>query len=676
MGRPIPQSSGAGSRFGPFCWLLLLAPLLPFVYAFGFLFPRGDDFDEVTRAMFLFDLPGGLYEIGREWLIWSGRYTYHFLAVFLGKAGELRPAYGLVCAAVAALYGLAVYGLARETGGGERISRRDAAFCGCFAVLALFCCHQNLQTFYMLTDALTMGLQPTLALCFLWALCRLWRVQADADAVKTKRARRAAIATGVLAVGVYEHSAAAVALCAGAACVLAWRADREAGNSQAVGTGRRLRDFLQVGAWCLGALLFSFLAPGNFYRKAVRHISPDVQWQQLCAAWDEWLRSAFWFFDGLWPWAVLALVVFLRLARPADAGGKTARGRKKALWLAGTAIVTYLLLSGGLTILHALSDVTISSSDKLPAGLSLYAACAFGFALHALLGTANPAPHLIRRLPPWLPLLALVGAFCLSGNLSQTFVNAVNGNMMILAETLSRRYGYLAALGAAEAKADDAPKFGLLGEIYRPDARKRRIDPALPQAVVQELPPAPVFPIHMGETLPDEAEAWPNLWVAWMYGVGGVRSSRPDPLTAVRNVGNAATPTVLTVPPALRERGVSAAWRVRAQGGPNITFADTWLVLRADGPLPESIAVLRPNPPDRRRLAPLPVQNWLLTRLLEQDSLKIGFCERLTGEPLSFKTKLWRTAGFYAFPLGPAGENWPGLFLSLDRRNFYRLPDA
>ena len=182
MGRPIPRSSGAGRRFGPLCWLLL-APLLPFVYAFGFLFPRGDDFDEVTRAMFLFDLPGGLYEIGREWLIWSGRYTYHFLAVFLGKAGELRPAYGLVCAAVAALYGLAVYGLAREAGGGERISRRDAAFCGCFAVLALFCCHQNLQTFYMLTDALTMGLQPALALCFFWALCRLWRVQGDADAV-------------------------------------------------------------------------------------------------------------------------------------------------------------------------------------------------------------------------------------------------------------------------------------------------------------------------------------------------------------------------------------------------------------------------------------------------------------------------------------------------------------
>ncbi len=674
MGGPMPQASGAGRRFGPLCWLLL-APLLPFVYAFGFLFPRGDDFDEVTRAMFLFDLPGGLYEVGREWLTWSGRYTYHFLAVFLGKAGELRPAYGLVCAVAAALYGLAVYGLARESG--DRMARRDAAFCAGFAILALFCCHQNLQTFYMLTDALTMGLQPALTFCFLWALCRLWRMRDIAQSATTRRARRAAIAAGALAVGIYEHSAAAVALCAGVACILAWRADREAKASGNADTRRRLPDFLKVAAWCLGALLFSFLAPGNFYRKAVRHISPDVQWRQLCAAWDEWLRSAFWFFDGLWPWAMLALVFLIRRAQPArplDESENTALQRKKALWLAMTAMAAYLLLSGGLTILHALSDVTISSSDKFPAGLSLYAACAFGFALHALLGASDTARRLIRRLPPWLPLLALTTAFCLSGNLGRTFVNAVNGNMTLLAETLSQRYGYLAALGATAAGADDPPKFGLRGEICRPDARNRRIDPALPQAVVQELPPTPVFPIHMGEALPGEAETWPNLWAAWMYGVGSVRSAWPEPLGAVRNARESVASTVLAVPPALQKRGVSAAWRVRAQGGPNITFADAWLVLRADGPLPENIAVLRPNPPDWRRLAPLPVQDWLLTRLLKQDHLKTGFCARLTGETLFFQTKPWRLADFYAFPLGMAAQNWPDLFLSLDSENFYRLP--
>lgn len=85
---PCLPPAGAGG------WALV-ALLLPFAYAFGFLFPRGDDFDEVTRAMFPFDLPGGLYEVAREWLTWSGRYTYHFLAVFLGKAGKSAPFTGL-----------------------------------------------------------------------------------------------------------------------------------------------------------------------------------------------------------------------------------------------------------------------------------------------------------------------------------------------------------------------------------------------------------------------------------------------------------------------------------------------------------------------------------------------------------------------------------------------------
>ena len=133
-------------------WVAVVALLLPFAYAFGFLFPRGDDFDEVTRAMVAFDLPGGLYEVAREWLTWSGRYTYHFLAVFLGKAGEIRPLYGFVCPGVAALFGLGLFGLARVV----NIGRGPAAFCGLLGVLMVFAGHQSLPNFYLLTDALTM----------------------------------------------------------------------------------------------------------------------------------------------------------------------------------------------------------------------------------------------------------------------------------------------------------------------------------------------------------------------------------------------------------------------------------------------------------------------------------------------------------------------------------------
>lgn len=403
------RARGHGSGLLRWLVLLLVLLLLPFAYAFGFLFPRGDDFDEVTRAMFLFDLPGGLYEVGREWLTWSGRYTYHFLAVFLGKAGETRLAYGLICAAVVALYGALVFGLTRTLADtGKPGSRLTAVFCGLFAVLILLCCHQNLSTFYMLTDALTMGLQPAAAFCFFWLLCRLWRAS---EPHESRKARRDASVAGVLAVGVYEHSAVAVIVCVAAACVLA---RREARRSMTTAARRRAQDCLRVACWCVGALLFSFLAPGNFYRKAVRHVSAEVQRQQLAQAWQEWLNSAFWFFDGLWPWAILLLA--LLLPRRADATGRgVTRGQQE---LALAAVLGYLAISGALTVLHALSDVTISSGPKLPAGLSLYAACAFGVAAYALAGPALKALQQLR-LPLLLLALPLLAALCLSGQLAR-----------------------------------------------------------------------------------------------------------------------------------------------------------------------------------------------------------------------------------------------------------------
>ena len=225
-------------------WVLLLALLLPFAYAFGFLFPRGDDFDEVTRAMFPFDLPGGLYEIVREWLTWSGRYTYHFLAVFLGKAGDIRPLYGLVCAGVTALFGLGLYGLARVL----QVGRGASAFSGLLAVVVALAGHHSLPNFYLLTDALTMGLLQSMTLIFLWALCRLWQ----APAALARRARWQAIIVGVLTVGVFEHSALA-ALAACTVAVLLALVDRFAAREtepDATQTPRtRLRHMCIVWLW-------------------------------------------------------------------------------------------------------------------------------------------------------------------------------------------------------------------------------------------------------------------------------------------------------------------------------------------------------------------------------------------------------------------------------------------
>ncbi|MDO5484557.1 MAG: hypothetical protein Q4F27_06570 [Desulfovibrionaceae bacterium] len=180
MRRPGAACCPAGqARFGWGYWLVLLL-LVPFVCAFAFCVPTGDDFDSATRAMFLFDVPGGFYEIGRAWLNWSGRYTFHFLAVFLGKAVEMRLAYALVCAAVPFLAGLAIFGLARLAAPG--LVRRDAVYLGGLAGLTLLACHQHVSTFYMQTDALTMGLQVALTLCFCCLVCGLWQAHCGAAA--------------------------------------------------------------------------------------------------------------------------------------------------------------------------------------------------------------------------------------------------------------------------------------------------------------------------------------------------------------------------------------------------------------------------------------------------------------------------------------------------------------
>lgn len=675
-------------------WGAVVALLLPFAYAFGFLFPRGDDFDEVTRAMFPFDLPGGLYEVAREWLTWSGRYTYHFLAVFLGKAGEIRPLYGLVCAGVAALFGLGLFGLARVVS----VQRGAAAFCGLLGVLVVLASHQSLPNFYLLTDALTMGLLQAMTLVFLWMLCRLW----GAPAAEARKARRQAIIVGVLTVGVFEHSALA-ALAACTVAVLLALADRFASREtepDATQNARtRLRHMGVLWLWIFGALLFSFLAPGNQVRRAARHIGTDVQLRQLAAAFDEWRQVAFWFFDGLWPWAVLLLVLVLRGMRgqcPAFAKGTTRSG----LLMAVLAIAAYLGLSALLTVLHALSDVTISSTGKLPAGLTIFSAYACGFALWGLLNAFPAVERALARLPQralmaalLIPLLVMLVS---SSNWRNTMTNAANGGMLHLGLQLQERYDTLQAMGDAAQPKDAPPRFGLLGEIYRPGARKRAIDPNLPLPVVQRSIPTTVFPVQMDEALPAQPETWPNLWAAWMLGLGGVYSAPPVASAAVAALEApsdmaAQKPVTLGLPQALHDAGIDAAWLVRANGAPanvqpsaaTTTFSDLWLVLHGqDISKIERIAVLRLNKTDWRRLMPVFLQGLAASHLLERQLLTdsaagssayLQILGALAGEQILFKAEGWKVGEYLAVPVSPAANLPLGLFVSLNNGPMLQL---
>ena len=689
-------------------WALLIALLLPFAYAFGFLFPRGDDFDEVTRAMFPFDLPGGLYEIVREWLTWSGRFTYHFLAVFFGKAGEIRPLYGLVCATVAALYGLGLYGLARVV----KVRRGPAVFCALLAVLVVLACHQSLPNLYLLTDALTMGLLQAMTLVFLWMLCRLW----SAPAATAQKARRQAIIVGVLTVGVFEHSALAALTACTVAVLLALAQRFAARESEPDGTQTariRLRHMGILWLWILGSLLFSFLALGNQVRRATRHISADVQLRQIAGAFDEWLNAAFCIFDGLWPWAVLLLVLLLRglrngssAAQPAQAGNLPSgpqSGPRAGLLLAVLAVLAYLGLSALLTVLHALSDVTITSSAKLPAGLTVFAAYACGFALWGLLDALPAMERALARLPQQglmimllIPLLTMLTG---SANWRTTTVNAANGSMLHLGLQLQERYDSLRAIGSAAQPQNAPPRFGLLGEIYRPGVRKRGIATSLPLLAVQSSYPETVFPVQMGEALPPQPETWPNLWAAWMLGLGGVYSAAPTPHAAIAAVQAPAEraaqkPLQFVLPQTLQHAGIEAAWLVHANGTPpntllaaaTSTFSNYWLVLHGqDLSWIERIAVLRLNQTDWRRLMPVYLQRQAAAQIMEQQNLTAALAAgglanaymriaaALTTEPLHFAADAWKQGEYLAVPVGQTVHAPQGLFVGLNAGPLLRL---
>ena len=85
--------------------------LIPFVLSMGFIFPAGDDFARCNMASRLFDVTGGLHEMGSAWWKWSGRYTHHFLVVFLGRVVLSREACALTAAGMALLHLIPLYGI-------------------------------------------------------------------------------------------------------------------------------------------------------------------------------------------------------------------------------------------------------------------------------------------------------------------------------------------------------------------------------------------------------------------------------------------------------------------------------------------------------------------------------------------------------------------------------------
>ncbi len=671
---PRPEELYRPSRL---CCLLALVAMLPFFWGFAFVFPQGEDFEHMSRAMFFLDVPGGLYDMAQQWLSADGRYGLHFWQTVLGRAPESLLLNGAVCLLALGSYGLAVYGLARLMA--PAMPHRLGLFCGLLTMLGLCACHPQAQYCYNLTQCLAYVLPGGIWLCFLLCLCRLWL----ADAPARKRLSRQAMLVALLTAGLGEMPAHASLALALGSWLLAVRHRHPA-----------RREYGRVLAVTLVCVVVVFVSPGRWATQSV-HPLPEG-WEDFALDWRHAL-SGLW--TSLWIVPVLALALSLPHAQgPGRVGGQPLPPDIPAVrpgWLSGLAVLGFVLVSLSMTALHAAGDAFSLADERLAAVLSVYGAASLTLALYPWLGRLN-LRLLQGRARLSLLLAAAVLALCLTGNWRAAAEHAAAGDWVVSGDNLQARYNWLWDLGRVYMPPDAPIRLGLWGRHNYPDSPRLTPDPQLPQVAVRALSET-ARPVLAGESLRHDPRHWPNPWVAWFFGLGSVRMAYPqwqaewtEPLRrfargeipAVR----AGSPLTLELPAPLRGLGLERAWLAASPSDPNATFAQLWLVLDSSAPLSSRVAasleVWRLNPVDPRRMLPLSAQIVLARELLSRDSTDNPageFWLRLAASRMPLVRALLEGASgrtVYAVPLGIIPQQLdrlPGVILRLGRRT-YALP--
>ena len=528
--------------------------LLPFLYAAFFTFPEGDDFKAALDASCHFDIIGAIDHMFSAWWKWSGRYTFSFLWIFFGDIAESRTAYTISILFSFFLAWISIFGIIREIG------RQDAAgqpvFIATFWLFAVLCTHGTVYQWYLLVEILTLIAGYSFLLLYIWSLCRLWNRQ-----VVTHGTKIFCIAGCIIAAGLYENTGPMVLLISCVAYLLA----------RLYNHPHRATYFLlvKIAAVCF---LVSYLARGNFRRQTKRGMDFALMYTQVMHAGKDW-----------WTYVVPALINPIYLAAIFVAAWVKPRWSVSLdqkmpapLILAGSTILlcgyTFML-----TLVHAMSDVTVGEATKIPANIAQY--CII-FALFALFSCRDWL-HLdaLRRLGKPLNLVIIL-AILVTGN-SNFFPVLWNG---------------------------------LLGEIVRHEQayEKRKAVMAEHQGktvAVMPLLHAPK-PIPQ-ETIGNKASSWPNKYAAPLYGVKGLETALPSPesafalavehgLLAWREAGN----------------GCSMAYVASLPLQSNATYTFDWIFLKTQGTmLPHVRTVVLP---EDSFLARLPA-SWGIPDLIMKD---------------------------------------------------------
>ena len=602
--------------------LLLVLLFLPFFIAMGFTFPLGDDFARANYAQGIFDVGRAFSEMVHAWKSWSGRYTHHFLVIFLGKAAESRLGYTLVCAAATLVYWISLYGIFFELMGRKR--RGDSFLIASVCMLGLFCGHPSLNiSYYLITDILGIGLGNGLILSFIWSLCRLW------NSVSISRKLRIAIfGTGIAAIGCYEHAAIAAALTAGIAYTLAYFSSHP-----------HKKTYLLVFKVIVLFFLISFLARGNFRRQTKREVMWDQIWLQLIASWSTWKTYAFSVFSSVW--ALTALFVGLTV-KPATHKQPKRPFRQYIPLIGG--IASFFALTTGIVLVQALSDVPISGASKLTASMSLLSCYALVFVFIHCMG-------IVRRISAVIPLplliLPLVAVLVLTPNYQRTLHSLLSGETAAYASSLEKRYALLNWAG------------------WEDTSETVKVSPLL-------LYP---FPASLGEAIPSSPTEWPAQHVARMFKLGEVASAPPDlsyvhaKAMAHRYDWQSTSDNALGM---VVFRNITA--------GPNDTFRFHWIVV--DPSLPSSSSYVSTLILIRRQLdRPVPVflQRIFEKKLLPQQTISLDGLLRYAGITGRHELQQWKVEGNgKTLGLAPiAAPEWGELlavYASTDGNVYHKVP--
>lgn len=627
-----------------------MAELLPFIYAFAFCQPQGDDFDFITRAMFLFDLPGALYEMGREWLTWSGRYSAHFFFVFFGSAPASQFVNGALCLILASLF--AVGGIIL----GKSVKMKAPFFFGALCLLCLFASHSSLWLFYLYTDALTSGLQGTLFFIFLALLCKM------VINPEESRTKKMCILTAIIAIGLYENAAMAVLWTIALTLVLVTRLYKIPifSTTPFFFKNPAIKPLAQIFIIVVLAVLFSWLAPGNMQRASQRGIEFSQKMTQLALAPEAWWKTICFFFSTPWPLTATCLGVFAALQ------AKNFKMHRPFLLLF-VVLFGFLCFSLSMAFLLALTDTPLDSTKKHIVNISVYAAIAWGFIIfcfcHNFFGRHLSKAPIVW--PQWLILSIFFAVVLTTQNFRATAINAVNGEFIAFNSFMQERKAALQTMAATVPTSSRWPAFGLRGELQTGSAsRKPKIKSDLPNVALDAWL-HPTYPVYSHEAHPANPVNWPNLWAAWSYGVGSISATLPAPQKAINQI-HAGTALELTP-----TGPVAAAWLVDAQG--NLGANLSWLGVKFKEPV-QKIWILHPNPVSWLRLAPVFCQESLLKNLLGQKIIDLDLTANLAASLMSFsQLQLFLHDNLYILPIGLAQAYPKVIFISMDGRAFYRL---